>query len=460
MIWKYAMSFVAAALIAAGVARADEDNTKYDLGMVSPPHIMRPQGKVTSEIVLISDGDGWGDKENNVAKKLVAGGSLVIGIDYPSFLASLNKYDVSKNDGCIYMVSDIESLSQQIQRSIADSTYELPIIAGVGEGGAMALTIAAQTPDATVAGTLAVDPTPGIGLKQELCTPAEKTTYGDNIAFGLQDGTLPNPVVATFTENANKDGRTHVEDIQKVHPDVQITDSDDSDPYQALSDGLVNFIKVLDSEKSSLNLPLDLMNAKPSMDTVAIVYSGDGGWRDIDKEVGGYLQDQGIPVVGVDTLHYFWSERTPQETAKDLGRIIDYYTKRLKVRHVVLVGYSFGADVLPASYNMLTPEQKNKVAQISLLSLSRKVDYVISVMGWLGAASEGKGGNPLNDLKSVNPKIVQCIYGKDDDEDVACPSLDGSGAQVIGMSGGHHFDDDYEALAQHIIDGLKSRLVE
>ncbi len=140
--------------------------------MISPPPILRPQGKVTSEIVLISDGDGWGDKENTVAQKLVAGGSLVIGIDYPSFLASLNKYDVSKNDGCIYMVSDIESLSQQIQRSIADSTYELPIIAGVGEGGAMALTIAAPTPDATVAGTLAIDPTPGIALKLELCTPA------------------------------------------------------------------------------------------------------------------------------------------------------------------------------------------------------------------------------------------------------------------------------------------------
>jgi type IV secretory pathway VirJ component len=356
------------------------------------------------------------------------------------------------------MVSDIESLSQQIQRSIADSTYQLPIIAGVGEGGAMALTIAAQTPDATVAGTLAIDPAPGIALKQELCTPADKQMYGDRIAFGLQDGTLPDPIIATFTANADKDGRKHVEDIQKEHPDVQVTDADSDDPYQALGDGLVDFIKLLDSEKSSLGLPIDVMKAKPSMDTLAIVYSGDGGWRDIDKEVGGYLQDQGIPVVGVDTLHYFWSERTPEETAKDLGRIIDYYTKRLKVQHVVLVGYSFGADVLPASYNMLRPEQKNKIAQISLLSLSRKVDYVISVMGWLGAESEGKGGNPLNDLKSVNPKIVQCIYGKDDDEDVACPALQDSGAEVIGMSGGHHFDDDYEALAQHIIDGLKGRL--
>jgi type IV secretory pathway VirJ component len=459
MILKYAMSVVLAVAMAAGIARADEDNSKYELGVISAPHIMRPPGKITSEIVLISDAAGWGDKENTVAQKLVADGSLVIGIDFPSFLASLNKYDVTQNDGCIYTISDIESLSQQIQRSLADSAYQLPIIAGVGEGGAMALAIAAQTPDATVAGTLAVDPTVGVALTQELCTPADKQKVGDRVVLGLQDGSLPNPIVATFTPNAPKDGRAHVEAIQKDHSDVEINDSDD-DAYTALSDGLTDLIKTLDSEKSPLGLPIDVMSAKPTEDTLAIIYSGDGGWRDIDKEVGSYLQDEGIPVVGVDTLHYFWSERKPQETADDLGRIIDFYTKKFKVQHVVLVGYSFGADVLPASYNMLKPKERDKVVQMSLLSLSRKVDYVISVMGWLGASSEGKGGDPINDLKSINPKIVQCVYGKDDDEDVACPLLNGTGAEVIAMDGGHHFDDDYETLAKKIIAGVKSRLSE
>lgn len=465
MILKYAMSWAFACmltvgLLASGSARADEDDTKYDLGMISPPHILRPQGKVTSEVVLISDVTGWSDKEKAVADKLVANGSLVIGIDYPSFLASLNKYDVNQNDGCIYIVSDLESLSQQVQRSFADSTYQLPIIAGVGAGGAMALTIAAQTPDATVAGTLAVDPTSGIGLKQELCTPAEKKTDGDMVSFGLQDGALPNPILVTFTSKAPKDGRDHVEEIQKDHPDVQTTDSETDDTYATLEASLADLMKSIDSAKSPLGLPVDVMETTPTEDTLAIVYSGDGGWRDIDKEVGSYLQDQGIPVVGVDSLHYFWSERDPQQTADDLARMIQFYTKRFKVKHVVLIGYSFGADVLPASYNRLKQPDKDKIVQMSLLSLSQKVDYVISVMGWLGASSEGKGGDPINDLKSINPKMVQCVYGKDDDEDVGCPLLKGTGAEVIAMDGGHHFDDDYEALANHIINGLKSRLGE
>ncbi|MGA1803825.1 AcvB/VirJ family lysyl-phosphatidylglycerol hydrolase [Rhizobium sp. HT1-10] len=453
------MSFALATLMTVGIAKAEESDKKYDTGIIPSPHIMVPTGKVVGEVVLISDIGGWGDKENAVAQTLLAKGSMVIGIDYPSLLKSLNDYDVSQNDGCIYMVSDIESLSQQVQRSVADSAYELPIIAGVGAGGTMALAIAAQTPDATVSQTLAVDPAAGIALKKDLCTPAEKVKVGDNLVIGLMDGALPDPIIASFTPAAPKDGRDHVEAMQKDHPEIEIRDSTD-DAMTTLSNTLVQLVQALSAEKSPLGLPINVLDTKPTEDTIAIIYSGDGGWRDIDKEVGSYLQDQGIPVVGVDTLHYFWSERKPQETADDLGRIIDYYTKHYKVQHVVLIGYSFGADVIPASYNLLKPKQREQVVQMSLLSLSRKVDYVISVMGWLGASSEGKGGDPLKDLKKINPKIVQCVYGSDDDEDVACPDLKGTGAEVVAMAGGHHFDDDYETLSKKIIDGLKSRLGE
>lgn len=459
MILKYAMSLALATLMTVGIAKAEESDKKYDTGIIPSPHIMVPTGKVVGEVVLISDIGGWGDKENAVAQTLLAKGSMVIGIDYPSLLKSLNDYDVSQNDGCIYMVSDIEALSQQVQRSVADSAYELPIIAGVGAGGTMALAIAAQTPDATVSQTLAVDPAAGIALKKDLCTPAEKVKVGDNLVIGLMDGALPDPIIASFTPAAPKDGRDHVEAMQKDHPEIEIRDSTD-DAMTTLSNTLVQLVQALSAEKSPLGLPINVLDTKPTEDTIAIIYSGDGGWRDIDKEVGSYLQDQGIPVVGVDTLHYFWSERKPQETADDLGRIIDYYTKHYKVQHVVLIGYSFGADVIPASYNLLKPKQREQVVQMSLLSLSRKVDYVISVMGWLGASSEGKGGDPLKDLKKINPKIVQCVYGSDDDEDVACPDLKGTGAEVVAMAGGHHFDDDYETLSKKIIDGLKSRLGE
>ncbi|NLS01512.1 hypothetical protein HGP17_32155 [Rhizobium sp. P38BS-XIX] len=203
------------------------------------------------------------------------------------------------------------------------------------------------------------------------------------------------------------------------------------------------------------NLPIHVIDGKATQDTLAVLYSGDGGWQELDEQVGSDLRNAGIPVVGLDSLWYFWSGRTAKETAKDLGRIIDYYTRRLGVHHVLLVGYSFGADVMPASYNRLSPGQKAKVKAISLLSMSHKVDYVISLRGWLGFQTEGKGGNPVDDVRSIRPGMLECIYGKDDDHDNACTALRGSGAKVIGMPGGHHFGGDYNRLAQYILANLK-----
>ncbi|MGO7631962.1 AcvB/VirJ family lysyl-phosphatidylglycerol hydrolase, partial [Rhizobium ruizarguesonis] len=50
-------------------------------------------------------------------------------------------------------------------------------------------------------------------------------------------------------------------------------------------------------------------------------------------------------------------ERKPEETAADLSKIIYFYRKQLKVKHVLLVGYSFVADVVPATYQLLKPAE-------------------------------------------------------------------------------------------------------
>ena len=102
------------------------------------------------------------------------------------------------------------------------------------------------------------------------------------------------------------------------------------------------------------------------------------------------LQEETVPVIGVDALRYFWKEKQPQEVAGDLARIIDTYRKQWKVRNVVLIGYSFGADIIPATYNLLPERAKSHVVQLSLLGLSTEVDFEISVQGWLGVAGEGK----------------------------------------------------------------------
>ncbi|APO76175.1 type IV secretory pathway VirJ component protein [Rhizobium etli 8C-3] len=459
MIRRYLLSAVCAFALTAPAVAAEETTQRFETGLIPSPHIFLPDGDVKGAVMLISDGAGWGDKEKAQADNLVQEGAVVIGVDFLSYMDALRKYDVNENDGCIYLVSDIESLSQQVQRAAGNSAYHLPIIAGINEGGALALAIAAQTPDATIGQTLAVDPAAGIPLTKQLCTPASKKTVGGRMVYGLGEGNLADPITAVFTSAATKDGRAHVAALKMDHPEIEIRDAGD-DAETALSETLDDLIAASGSADNPLGLPLAVLDANPSMNTMAIIYSGDGGWRDIDKEVGAALQKEGIPVVGVDSLHYFWSERQPQETADDLEKIIEFYRKQWKVKHVLLVGYSFGADIVPATYNRLKAADKATIAQVSLLSLSHEVDYVISVMGWLGQKTEGAAGDPVDDLKAIDPKLVQCIYGKDDDDEVACPALKDSGADVVELAGDHHFDENYDLLTRTIVDRLKAHLAD
>src|SRR5262245_15972823 len=60
-------------------------------------------------------------------------------------------------------------------------------------------------------------------------------------------------------------------------------------------------------------------------DTLAVFYSGDGGWAKVDRGVAGRLAQAGVPVVGYDSLLYFWTARTPVSAAADLASVLQHY---------------------------------------------------------------------------------------------------------------------------------------
>lgn len=446
------LSRLTAVALLAGLLPCAAMAQDFDTGMIPGDHITMPDGAPEASVFLISGKDGWGAQEDKQAADLAAKGAAVVGIDLPAYLKTLS----ADTGDCVYMISDVEALAHQMQRAGGATQYNPPIVAGIGEGGALALAMIAQSPAATLDQAIAVDPEAGIALDKVLCTPASKAKAGDRTLYGLTDGPLPAPVTVLFTADAPQAGRDHVATLQAAHPDIEVRDETAS-AADVLSQALADRVDAAGGTETPLGLPLSVLKATPAYDTMAVVYSGDGGWRDIDKQVAGALQERGIPVVGVDSLRYFWSERKPQETADDLSRIIDAFSKEWDVKHVLLVGYSFGADVLPATYNLLSADDRKRVPQVTLMALSHQVDYEISVTGWLGVAGEGAGGDPVKDIAKIDPKMVQCIYGSEEDDD-PCPTLKASGVESISIEGGHHFDGDYEALAGRIIDGLKKRL--
>ena len=104
-------------------------------------------------------------------------------------------------------------------------------------------------------------------------------------------------------------------------------------------------------------------------DTLAVIYSGDGGWGPLDKAVAQQLADKGVPVIGVNSLTYFMTARTPQSAADDLADQARRYQALWGRKKIVLIGYSFGADALPAIVPALPADVRAQVRSVVLVGV-------------------------------------------------------------------------------------------
>lgn len=186
-------------------------------------------------------------------------------------------------------------------------------------------------------------------------------------------------------------------------------------------------------------------------DTFAILLSGDGGWAGLDKDVAAALAEQGVAVVGFDSLRYFWSKRTPQGLAGDLDRIVRYYAAHWKRSRVVLVGYSQGANVLPAAFNRLPEASRGMVAQLVLIGLEHKAAWQFHISNWIGPPADARPIRP--EASRLSAATTLCLYGEGDD-DALCPELPAESVTAQELPGGHHFNGAYDELAARILARL------
>jgi type IV secretory pathway VirJ component len=409
-------------------------------------------------VFALSGTSGWNGGLDRAAAALAAAGAAVVGVDLRDYLRGLSASD----DGCHYVISEIEDLSKRLQHELAFPEYRTPILAGVGAGGTLAYAALAQAPAATVAGAVSIDPTPTLATRVPLCAGApSEPAPGGGFRYGpakqlpgwwelSPPGALPATLrgLATPMPGEGDPADRLVELVRAALPAALPTAAPASAPQAPAREAT--------AEGSLGDLPLVELPAGEPGDVMAVIYSGDGGWRDIDKQIGELLAERGIPVVGVDSLRYFWRRKSPEEVAHDLARIIARYTTLWRTPKVALIGYSFGAGILPFAYNRLPAADRSRVVLVSLLGIEHRAPFEFTMAGWLGAA-------PATDTRAVLPEVarfpkglLQCVYGEGE-EDTLCrdPALEG--AEIIGTSGGHHFDGDYRDLAERIATTARRR---
>ena len=197
----------------------------------------------------------------------------------------------------------------------------------------------------------------------------------------------------------------------------------------------------------------DLPSALPAR-AIAIIYSGDGGWQDLDKTIGEWMAAQDIHVVGVSTIKAFWTAREPKQVAADIEKLIAD-ADPTGTLPVMLIGYSFGANVLPFAWPHLGAKTQARIRLVALLAPEKETEFHVSVEGWLGIKS---GSHAVADaIKTLPPDPVLCVYGEDEVDDTPCTPETLPGMEIVHTPGEHHFDEDYPKLGQTILDAFDAR---
>jgi type IV secretory pathway VirJ component len=419
-----------------------------DFPRLGPVTLIDPARPPSGVVIVFSDPADLHPISRASLRALSEAGQVVAVVDSHRYSASLE----SAKGGCIRASDDLLALKLKLFQQYRLSENSTTVLAGSGAGGALAYAVLAQSDPGQFSGAMAVQFNPELPGRVPLCAgaPYEKTPTGFrylpvtslNGFWRIATASPENAVLRPYAQ--------HQKDV--IFP---------LRPYDDFSSAVISVIAdaVHPTEPGGKieDLPLVLLPAEPHDQTMAVIYSGDGGWRDLDKKIGEELQKAHIPVVGVDTLRYFWHRQTPEMATAGLERIIGHFVKTWNTPDVLLIGYSFGADIIPFIVNRVKPAVRAHIRLISLLSLSRTADFEIHMSGWMGGAPSADALALAPELGKLDSAGVQCFFGEEEQAETGCTDASLAGAQIIKTSGGHHFDGDYGKMVRTILDGAIRR---
>ena len=445
-------------------AVADGADAHIAAGRFGTVSVYIPKGMPKSAAIFLSGDGGWELGVINMARALRDAGAVVIGADIRRYLAKLGEAAARPDAPCQMLAADFEALSHQLQKKLGLREYHVPVLVGYSSGATVVYAALAQSPPGTFAGALSLGfcadqdfsgaaLCPGAGLhytpnrQHELVLAPAANLKQPWIAFqGQKDAVCSAQAVDEFAASV---ANAEVVRLPLVGHGFSV-ERNWMPQFRAAYARLTAPVEVAAARPPEISdLPVTEVQAAGSSAELALLLTGDGGWAGLDQELAARLAASGVPTVGLNSLKYFWTQRTPEETARDVARLMRHYLAAWEKERVILVGYSFGADVLPFVVNRLPPELRARVASVSLLGIDSNASFEVSVADWVGS---GDGGPPTRpEVAALAHVPVLCIYGEGESDSI-CPLLPAAANLAREQVGkGHHFSGEYATLADRIL---------
>jgi type IV secretory pathway VirJ component len=430
-----------------------------------------------SDVVLFISGDGgWNLGVIPMAEALRDRGALVAGIDIRAFMKSLNA-----STGCAYPSGALEDLSRAVQLHRKLPAYKPPILVGYSSGATLVYAALAAAPAESFAGAISLGFCPDLEIARPPCqqgglvamrrpkgigfdlAPNKRLQTPWMVLQGNIDQVCAPATTRAFVAAIPTARLFYLEQVGHGFAVPRRWEAQFLEAYKAIASSRLRTpasasAPAVGSAPAIEDLGLTEVPAVSSArtDTMAVILTGDGGWADLDKSLAGGMAERGIAAVGWSSLRYYWTPRTPDEAAADLARIVRHFIARWNVNRVILVGYSFGADVLPFLVNRLPADVSAHVRAAVLLGPSDTAAFEFHVSDWLRRVRNASFPT-VPEIQRLGVPVV-CVRGADE-ADSPCRNLNGPHIKVLDVGHGHHFSGDYSELVNVIVNAASERWV-
>lgn len=201
------------------------------------------------------------------------------------------------------------------------------------------------------------------------------------------------------------------------------------------------------------DLPAAPAAAHAAPDVAVVIFSSDTGFRaGLGPQVAKRIAAAGIPVTGVNSLVYFRKARTADEVRPFIEAAMAHARTKTGAKRLILIGYSFGADLLHVGLATLPPAERRTIQMAALLVPTDTVYFHISpgeMFEW-----DQPDVMALPTARQLDWLPVLCLQGAAETESL-CPLLQQANVQHIALPGGHKLDGDGKRLASAVLGWIE-----
>lgn len=203
------------------------------------------------------------------------------------------------------------------------------------------------------------------------------------------------------------------------------------------------------SYAQSGNLPIREWSANTSTPFVLYI-SGDGGFNGFSTDLCKEINNDGYQVTAINAKSYFWDKKTPEQTTADISSYLLQIFNNRTNQQLVLIGYSFGADVMPFIVNKLPGFIKKKLLSVFLLAPSTSTDFEIHWSDIFGGHTK-RSMDVVAEINKMNVPRAVILMGENEADDFPLKTIHIKNYTAEILPGSHHFGGDTDELVKRMM---------